>query len=87
MSPPLHLLFRLAYRLAETVIYFFMNTVFVFKPDKIGHIVNCRLQIMTGLPVIFTHFTCLLPSEEPEFYLLIRHRHCPYISDFGQIVL
>ena len=77
-DPYKHLLVQtLSDRLAEAVIYFFMNAVFILVPDQIRHIVNRCLQKMLCLPEVFAHFIRLLPplTAEPDF--CFRHWHYP----------
>ena len=73
MSTTFYLFLRFIYRFAETIIYLLMNTVFILVPNKIGNIINSGIQIMTGLPKIFTHFIRLLPSQKTESKLLFWH--------------
>ena len=57
-----HLLFGFVDGPAEAVVYFLMDAVFIFIPDKIGNIIDGSLKIMACLPVIFAHLIVLLPS-------------------------
>ena len=84
MASAFHLGFALPDCCAEAVVYFFVNTVFIFKPDQIGRAVDGALQIMAGLPEILTHLIILLPAPEAEAKLIIRHRERPDIPNGGQ---
>ena len=86
MPSPLHLLLCLVDRFAEAVVHLLMNAVFVLIPDKVWDVVNGRFQVVAGLPVILAHLTGLLPSQETESCLLIRHGHRPHIFDMYQII-
>ncbi len=79
VAAPLHLLFRLVDRLAETVIYLFMDAVLIFVPDQIRHIIDRRLKILAGLPEVFPRLAVFLPFQETKPNLLIRHRNRPYV--------
>ena len=77
----LHLLLGLVDCMAEAVVHFFVDAVFVLVPDQIGNVVDRRLQKMAGFPEIHAHFAGLLPTQETETELLVGHRHDPDVRD------
>ena len=83
---PLHLLPGFSHGIAKTVVYLLVNTCFVFKPYKIGAVVNGHLQKLTGFPEIPAHLTALLPALETKGRFLLRHGQRPYILYFIQAV-
>ena len=62
VSPPFYLMFGLVYRLTETIVYLLMNTIFIFIPDQVRDVIDRDFKKMVGLPEVFAHFICLLPS-------------------------
>ena len=79
MTLSFYLFPRLPNRLAEAVVDLFMNTILIFIPNQVWHIVDRRLQKMTGLPKILPHFIRLLPPQKTESYLLVGQRKRPYV--------
>ena len=85
MAASFHLLLRLIDRLTEAIIHLLMYPVLILIPDQVRNIVDGRLKKMAGLPVILLDPALLLPSEDTESALGIRHRQRPYILELFHI--
>ena len=86
MASSLYLGFGFSDSITEAVVYLFMDSVFILKPDQIGRVVDNALQIMAGLPAVIGDFTILLPAQKVKAQFRLRHGKSPDVLHFRQTV-
>ncbi len=80
----LDLLLGLVHRLAEAVVYLFVDAVLGFVPDQVGHAVDGGLQVLPCLPEILLLVAGPQPFLEAEAQLLSAHGQGPQIGQGGE---
>ncbi len=84
VSASFHVFFGFVNHPAESVVYFLMDTVFIFVPNQIGAAVNGTFQVLGSKPKIFTQFKLPLPAGKAKPNFGLGHRQNPYVRQSGQ---
>ncbi len=81
----LYLVLGFVDRLAEAVVYLFVNAVLCLEPNQNRYIVDSRVKVLPRLPGVQFVPVTFLPVYETVIYLALRHRQRPYVIDERQI--